>query len=247
MRPSRYLMVLAALFVVLYGLVLVHGPGSWSERLKPKLGLDLVGGTSLTLVASTRDGKPPSPTRWNRPATSSRAGSTASAWPRPRWSSRATRNIIINVPGQNSDTIRQVGKPAQLRFRKVIKTTDAVGVVLDHADADGAQPRRHGSASTTAPAPTTPRRDHRGADRDGDASGRLGLRSTPARVQRAGRRSRRSSARPPWRPPRRSRTRRAVLADSGPAQAARAVRQADPGRGGVLPPQLQFNVPTRQL
>ena len=63
MHPSRYLIVLAAIFVVLYALVFFTGPGTlshWQGKLKPKLGLDLVGGTTLTLIASEPGGKTPS-------------------------------------------------------------------------------------------------------------------------------------------------------------------------------------------
>ena len=51
MRPSRYLFTLGAIFVVLFGIVLGFGSGSLKERLEPKLGLDLIGGTTMTLVA----------------------------------------------------------------------------------------------------------------------------------------------------------------------------------------------------
>ena len=46
MRPSRYLFTLAAIFVVLFGVVIGFGSGSFKDRLKPKLGLDLIGGTT---------------------------------------------------------------------------------------------------------------------------------------------------------------------------------------------------------
>src|SRR5882757_5145563 len=60
MRPSRYLFTLAAIFVVLFGVVIGFGSGSLKDRLKPHLGLDLIGGTTMTLTAQTADGKPPS-------------------------------------------------------------------------------------------------------------------------------------------------------------------------------------------
>ena len=49
MRPSRYLFTLLAIFLVLFGIVVIGGHGSFSNRFKPKLGLDLIGGTTLTL------------------------------------------------------------------------------------------------------------------------------------------------------------------------------------------------------
>jgi len=58
MRPSRYLMVLTTIFVVLYAVLLFTGVGSTAKKMKPNLGLDLSGGTSLTLVAQTVNGPP---------------------------------------------------------------------------------------------------------------------------------------------------------------------------------------------
>ena len=84
MRPSRYLFTLAAIFVVLYAVVLGFGSGSLKERLEPKLGLDLVGGTTMTLVARTVDGSAPDAARLEQ-ARTIRTGSTLTAWPRPRW------------------------------------------------------------------------------------------------------------------------------------------------------------------
>ncbi|HEY0698682.1 MAG TPA: protein translocase subunit SecD, partial [Micromonospora sp.] len=62
MRPGRQLAVLGFIFAVLYLLVFFAGAkGGWKDRLEPKLGLDLIGGTRVTLQASTIDGNPPSP------------------------------------------------------------------------------------------------------------------------------------------------------------------------------------------
>ena len=57
-HPGRQLAVLALAFVVLYGLALFSGTSgmSWLERLEPRLGLDLVGGTRVTFLAVTEDG-----------------------------------------------------------------------------------------------------------------------------------------------------------------------------------------------
>ena len=62
MRPGRQLAVLGFIFVVLYLLVFFSGgaSGGWKDRLEPRLGLDLIGGTRVTLEATNSvDGKPP--------------------------------------------------------------------------------------------------------------------------------------------------------------------------------------------
>ncbi|MGH3450484.1 MAG: protein translocase subunit SecD, partial [Haloechinothrix sp.] len=54
-RPGRYLALFLLLVVVLYSLVLFTGDG----KLAPRLGIDLKGGTSVTLTARTPDGSEP--------------------------------------------------------------------------------------------------------------------------------------------------------------------------------------------
>src|SRR5690606_2631646 len=123
MHPSRYLMALAAIFVLIYGIVLGFGEGSFAQRLEPRLGLDLIGGTTLTLQATTEDGSAPSPQNLQtaRDIIAQRVDAFGVA--EAEVVTEGDRNIIISVPGENTDIIRQVGVPAQLRFRKVIKTT----------------------------------------------------------------------------------------------------------------------------
>ena len=54
-RPARYLATFAGIVVVLYALVFLTGDG----RPAPKLGIDLQGGTRVTLVARTESGAVP--------------------------------------------------------------------------------------------------------------------------------------------------------------------------------------------
>src|SRR3954453_5991442 len=62
MHPGRQLAVLGLVFFVLYLLVFfaAGAKGSFSDRLHPKLGLDLIGGTQATYKASLLNGKVPS-------------------------------------------------------------------------------------------------------------------------------------------------------------------------------------------
>ena len=73
-RPGRVLIVFLLGVAILYGLVALGG--NW----KPALGLDLQGGTRITLVAkATRTPRP-----WRRRARSSTSASTPAVSPRPR-------------------------------------------------------------------------------------------------------------------------------------------------------------------
>lgn len=146
MRPSRYLAVLAVIFAVLFSLVFFTGKGSLHERLKPKLGLDLVGGTTVTLIAKNQsNGQPPNAAQLEqaRQIIENRVNGLGVA--EPEVVTEGNSNIVISVAGESSDAIRQVGVPAQLRFRKVINTAE-------DAPAETASPSPSASASPSTSA-----------------------------------------------------------------------------------------------
>ncbi|GIG59190.1 hypothetical protein Lfu02_35620 [Longispora fulva] len=121
-RPWRQVAVLGVILVGLWSLVLFTGPGKMfsSERLKPRLGLDLVGGTTLTLIARTPDGKPPSGSSLEqaRRIIENRVNGLGVA--EPEVVTEGDSNIKVSVAGTGGDAIKQVGQPAQLKFRKVV-------------------------------------------------------------------------------------------------------------------------------
>ena len=123
MRPSRYLIALGTIFVVLFGVVLGFGSGPFGDRLKPKLGLDLVGGTTLTLVARTTDGTPPTAADLEtaRQIIENRVNGYGVA--EAEVVTEGANHIVISAPGSDGDALRNLGAPAQLRFRKVINVT----------------------------------------------------------------------------------------------------------------------------
>jgi preprotein translocase subunit SecD len=161
MRPSRYLAVLGLIFVILAALVFLGGNGSLSEKLKPKLGLDLIGGTTVTFTAKTEDGKDPSADSLEeaRQIIESRVNGLGVA--EPEVVTEGGRNIVINVAGHSDDAIKQVGTPAQLRFRKVLNATEDTGVADETpTPAPGASgtptPKPSASASPAATPAATP-------------------------------------------------------------------------------------------
>ncbi len=131
MRPGRQLAVLGVIFVVLYTLVFFAGAsGSWKERLEPRLGLDLVGGTRMTLQATNSlDGQPPTPENLEeaRRIIDNRVNALGVA--EAEVVTEGDRNIVISLPGENRD-LSEVGTAAELRFRKVLKVADGSGVSL---------------------------------------------------------------------------------------------------------------------
>src|SRR3954463_2981645 len=107
----------------------------------PQLGLDLRGGTTVTLTARTPDGKAPAKADLElaRQIIEQRVNGLGVA--EAEVVTEGNSNIIISVPGDNGDQARQLGATAQLRFRPVVK---------------GPEPAAQAAAGGSAPAPATP-------------------------------------------------------------------------------------------
>ncbi|MGC4869732.1 protein translocase subunit SecD [Micromonospora sp. DT53] len=129
MRPGRQLAVLGFIFVVLYLLVFFAGAsGSLKDRLEPKLGLDLIGGTRVTLEATNSvDGKPPTAENLEEAREIIESRVNAFGVAEAEVVTEGNRNIVISLPGENRD-LTDVGSAAELRFRKVLKAASGSGV-----------------------------------------------------------------------------------------------------------------------
>jgi preprotein translocase subunit SecD len=137
-HPSRYLFALAGIFVLLGVLVFFAGVpkgASFSERLQPRLGLDLVGGTQVTLRAATKDGNPPDRADLERAREIIEERVNARGVSEAEVVTEGDEYIVISVAAKADDVLRDVGQASKLYFRKVLNVTD-------------------GSGSTAAPQPT---------------------------------------------------------------------------------------------
>ncbi|MGW0436872.1 protein translocase subunit SecD [Micromonospora sp. NPDC003197] len=156
MRPGRQLAVLGLIFAVLYLLVFFAGAsGGWKERLEPKLGLDLIGGTRVTLEATnTTNGQPPSERNLEeaRRIIEDRVNGYGVA--EAEVVVEGNRNIVISLPGENRD-LKDIGAAAELRFRKVLKVADGGGVAAP-APTSSATPTPGASGSPAPGASSTP-------------------------------------------------------------------------------------------
>jgi preprotein translocase subunit SecD len=151
MHPGRQLAVLGLVFVVLYLFVFfgAGATGSFANRLHPKLGLDLVGGTQATYQAQPGpDGKYPSPENMEeaRKIIDSRVNGLGVT--EAEVVIEGTRNVVVSVAGEAKDQLKNVGQAAQMRFRKVLKATGDVSATALNP------PSAAPSGSAPAPAPT---------------------------------------------------------------------------------------------
>jgi len=113
-HPGRTLIIFGLVIAALYGGVALGG--NW----KPKLGLDLQGGTRITLEASTATGEEITQEKLEEAAgiIDSRVNATGVA--EAEVGIQGERNIIVEIPGENrTDLVDDVRQTAELRFRLV--------------------------------------------------------------------------------------------------------------------------------
>lgn len=108
-RPARYLALFGVIVAVLYALVFFTG----DKKPTPKLGIDLQGGTSVTLTARTPDGSRPSgdSLKLARQIIESRVNGLGVSGAEVVIDGD---NIVITVPGDDSGQARALGQTAQL-------------------------------------------------------------------------------------------------------------------------------------
>ncbi len=114
-RPARYLSVFLILLIGLYLLVFLTG----NKQARPKLGIDLQGGTRVTLTARTPDGSRPTREALNQ------AQQIISARVNGLGVSGSEvvidgDNLVITVPGSDSNEARNLGQTARLFIRPVV-------------------------------------------------------------------------------------------------------------------------------
>jgi preprotein translocase subunit SecD len=142
-RPWRPLGVLALVLVGLYGVIALLG--DWN----PRLGLDLRGGTSITLSATTTDGGDPTEDSMNQAVDIIRARVNGSGVAEAEITTQGDSNIVVQVPGIGEDELVElVGQTAELRFRPVRAVID--GTAPAPAPTPGAT-TTPGATETTTP------------------------------------------------------------------------------------------------
>ncbi|MFC6090823.1 protein translocase subunit SecD [Saccharothrix lopnurensis] len=137
-RPAKYLGAFVLIVVALYSLVFFTGNG----KATPKLGIDLQGGTRVTLTARAPDGQAPSDESLDqaRELIETRVNGLGVLGAEVV---RDGSNLVITVPGSDSEGAKRLGQTAKLNFRKVI------GAPVPNAQPEPA-PSTTGSAAPTS-------------------------------------------------------------------------------------------------
>ncbi|MFR9731890.1 protein translocase subunit SecD [Saccharopolyspora sp. MS10] len=146
LRPGRYLAIFALIVVALYGLVFLTG----DHKPNPKLGIDLQGGTRVTLTARTPNGQPPSQESLNqaRQIIETRVNGMGISGSEV---SLDGSNLVITVPGEGGDEAKQLGQTAELDFRKVVPNMVAPAQAPPPVPTPPDAPAPPGAPSGTAP------------------------------------------------------------------------------------------------
>lgn len=146
-HPARYLSLFLALLIGVYLLVFLTG----DKKAEPKLGIDLQGGTRVTLTARTPDGS--CPTRESlmqaQEIISSRVDGLGVSGSEVIIDGD---NLVITVPGDDGSEARSLGQTARLYIRPVIHAMPAQALDPEQAAPEGAPPLGDTGLPALAPA-----------------------------------------------------------------------------------------------
>ncbi|GAB2657339.1 hypothetical protein GCM10027169_21070 [Gordonia jinhuaensis] len=149
--PSRLLALFFLLMIIVYALVFFTGGGS----PKPKLGIDLQGGTRVTLTARTPDGSAPSRDQLDKAKDiiEQRVNGLGVSGSEVIVDGK---NLVITVPGNDGKEARSLGQTARLYVRPVEQVAAATaqqGTPPKSASSEATSPEAINAAKTARQAP----------------------------------------------------------------------------------------------
>ncbi|GGF36170.1 hypothetical protein GCM10011519_07080 [Marmoricola endophyticus] len=152
-RAGRTLLIFAIVVAAMYVLIAATGSAVAGEsKWKPRLGLDLEGGTRITLTAA---GGTPTQTQLNEARSIIDQRVNGSGVAESEVNTQGGRNIVVEIPGQNARSIvDSISRTAQLRFRLVAAASGAQGS-QGQATTPGASPSA-GATPSTSPSSAAP-------------------------------------------------------------------------------------------
>ena len=134
-HPARYLTLFLVLLIGAFALVFFTG----DKQPDPKLGIDLQGGTRVTLTARTPDGSAPTPQALQQAQEiiSDRVNGLGVSGSEVIIDGS---NLVITVPGNDSSEARNLGQTARLYIRPVVHVMPAQGQQPPTGGPQGAPP-----------------------------------------------------------------------------------------------------------
>nr|WP_079063203.1 protein translocase subunit SecD [Peterkaempfera griseoplana] len=122
----------------------------------PRLGIDLAGGTSVTLTASSKDPKAINPTNMNTASAIMLKRVNGMGVSEAETQIQGSKNIVVNIPrGKGKDDTReavaQIGTTAKLYFRPVLATGISVPAGAVKPSASPSTPATGGSSASPKP------------------------------------------------------------------------------------------------
>ncbi|WP_407840022.1 protein translocase subunit SecD [Streptomyces sp. DSM 116496] len=154
-RPGR------SLAIILIAMVALTAGMFLTKQTTPRLGIDLAGGTSITLKAKSEPGKPDAinETNMNTAIGIIERRVNGLGVSEAEVQKQGQDHIIVNIPkGTNEQQARdQVGTTAQLYFRPVLATAEGAPVApeANQSGSPSAAPSGSGSPSASAPTPSS--------------------------------------------------------------------------------------------
>jgi preprotein translocase subunit SecD len=124
-KAVRSLSWLLAIVLIL-GALLGAGTMFWKWQWAPQLGLDLQGGTEITLTPTLAKGQNVTPDELNQAVSIIRQRVDAAGVAEAEISTQGARNIVVSLPGTPDEaTLARIQASAKLDFRPVICASDA--------------------------------------------------------------------------------------------------------------------------
>ncbi len=165
-QPWRYLAVLVGLLIVMFATIIggdIGNPGSWHDKFKVGLGLDLSSGTTITIRAVPlkvhgRQQATPSSSAMNQSIAILNSRVNGQGFTGAKVQQQGSNLIVVSVPGKSAEQIAPLLSSAVLRFRQVLlaapgKPTALTAPTAGSTPSPSSSPSPSGSASPS-PSPS---------------------------------------------------------------------------------------------